>query len=210
MVVGGAGGYRLLIEDGGGGSTGVGGETRRRALFSATSTLTLAILGSSVLPVPYAFSRLGVLPGLGVMLLVALSNAVAGTLLLRAAASLDKHTFEGLAEAVGGRSWKVCVVWSGSSAVSHARCLRSMQNFAVVVGLLNGTTGLKAACTMHLLILLLQSASLPTPRPCLSPPPHSNTQPRILSAARPAAAGNGDLPGAAAVRQPHRGLLPAG
>ncbi|KAI3429787.1 hypothetical protein D9Q98_010100 [Chlorella vulgaris] len=107
MAVGGAGGYRLLIEDGGGGSTGVGGETRRRALFSATATLTLAILGSSVLPVPYAFSRLGVLPGLGVMLLVALSNAVAGTLLLRAAASLDKHTFEGLAEAVGGRSWKL-------------------------------------------------------------------------------------------------------
>ena len=63
--------------------------------------------GSSVLPLPFAFSRLGVLPGLVLMLAVALANALVGTLLLRCASSLDKHSFEGLAEAAGGPSWKV-------------------------------------------------------------------------------------------------------
>lgn len=62
---------------------------------------------SSVLPLPYAFSRLGILPGLGIMLAVAGANALAGTLLLRAAGALRMHSFEGLAEAVGGRSWRV-------------------------------------------------------------------------------------------------------
>ena len=62
---------------------------------------------SSVLPLPFVFSRLGVAPGLAVMLAVALGNALAGTLLLRAAGALDRHSYEGLAEAVGGPSWKV-------------------------------------------------------------------------------------------------------
>ena len=60
-----------------------------------------------MLPLPYAISRLGVFPGMGIMLAVAGGNALAGTLLLRAAGCLDKHSFEGLAEAVGGRSWQV-------------------------------------------------------------------------------------------------------
>lgn len=41
------------------------------------------------------------------MMAVALGNALAGTLLLRAAGALDKHSFESIAEAVGGRSWRV-------------------------------------------------------------------------------------------------------
>lgn len=95
-----------LIEDGGWGRA-PRPETPGRALASATVTLTLAILGSSVLPVPYAVSRLGVLPGLGIMLAVGLGNSLAGTLLLRAAAALDQHTYEGLAQSVGGPSWRV-------------------------------------------------------------------------------------------------------
>lgn len=62
---------------------------------------------SSVLPLPFAFSRLGVVPGLIIMMAVAVGNALAGTLLLRAASALDKHSFESIAEAVGGRSWRV-------------------------------------------------------------------------------------------------------
>ncbi|PRW60760.1 amino acid transporter [Chlorella sorokiniana] len=102
----------VLVEDGG------SDRSRRRAAtqehetalhagLSAGVTLTLAILGSSVLPLPFAFSRLGVVPGLLIMLAVALGNALAGTLLLRAAGALDKHSFESIAEAVGGRSWRV-------------------------------------------------------------------------------------------------------
>lgn len=60
-----------------------------------------------MLPLPFAFSRLGILPGLGIMLAVAAANALAGTLLLRAAGALHMHSFEGLAEAVGGRAWRV-------------------------------------------------------------------------------------------------------
>lgn len=62
---------------------------------------------STVLPLPWAFSRLGVVPGLAVTLAVALGNALAGTLLLRAAGALDCHSFEGLADRVGGRSWRL-------------------------------------------------------------------------------------------------------
>lgn len=93
-----------VIEEGGGGRRP---ESARHALASASITLTLAILGSSVLPIPYAFSRLGVLPGLAIMLVVAASNSLSGTLLLRCASSLDKGTFESLAETVGGPTWKV-------------------------------------------------------------------------------------------------------
>lgn len=60
-----------------------------------------------MLPLPFVFSRLGVVPGLGVMLAVSLGNAVAGTLLLRAAGAVGRPSYEGLAEAVGGRTWKV-------------------------------------------------------------------------------------------------------
>ena len=60
-----------------------------------------------MLPVPYAFSRLGVLPGLGVALSVALANALTGTLVLRCAGALDAHSLEGLAGAAGGPAWKV-------------------------------------------------------------------------------------------------------
>lgn len=74
-------------------------ESTKRAFWSATTTLTLGILGSSVLPVPFAFSRLGLLPGLGVAFVVALVNAYTGTLLLHAAGALHKRTYEGVCAA---------------------------------------------------------------------------------------------------------------
>ena len=74
-------------------------ESSSRAFISAVTTLTLGILGSSILPLPWAFSRTGILPGLGFSLVVAISNAYTGTLLIRAAGHLNKRTYEGV---VGG------------------------------------------------------------------------------------------------------------
>jgi len=70
-----------------------------------------------VLPLPFAFSRLGIIPGLAAMMAVALGNALAGTLLLRAAGCLDRHSFEGLAEVVGGRPWRVSGAGQGSQGL---------------------------------------------------------------------------------------------
>ena len=86
-----------------------GQETSRRLLLSATLTLTLSILGSSVLPVPFAFSRTGVLLGLVISLVVAYANSVGCSLLLRAAHKTGRSTFEGVAEAAGGPLLKVRV-----------------------------------------------------------------------------------------------------
>jgi hypothetical protein len=82
-------------------------ESKLKAFLSASVTLTLGILGSSVLPVPFAFSRLGVLAGLLVASVVSLANALTGTLLLRAAGHLGAHTFETLAYTAAGNGWKV-------------------------------------------------------------------------------------------------------
>jgi amino acid permease len=71
------------------------GESPSSAFRSAVSTLTLSILGSSVLPLPFCFSRLGVFPGLGVALIIALANAYTGIVLIRAAGHLKKRTYEG-------------------------------------------------------------------------------------------------------------------
>ncbi|KAK9867720.1 hypothetical protein WJX84_002234 [Apatococcus fuscideae] len=55
------------------------------ARLSAAATLTLSILGSSVLPIPFAFSKMGVLVGVLTMGIVASANCLTSTLLLRAA-----------------------------------------------------------------------------------------------------------------------------
>ena len=60
-----------------------------------------------MLPVPYAFSRMGVALGLLTALVVSAANAYTGTLLIRASGAANRHTFEALAQAVGGRGWRV-------------------------------------------------------------------------------------------------------
>ena len=60
-----------------------------------------------MLPVPFAFARMGVLPGVVTALVVAYANTLTSTLLLRAAAHTGCYSYEGIAEAVGGRVWKV-------------------------------------------------------------------------------------------------------
>eukprot|EP00873_Tetraselmis_striata_P026199 jgi/Tetstr1/446463/TSEL_034004.t1 len=78
-------------------------------MLSATGTLGLGCLGSSVLPTPYAFSKTGVACGLFLMLVVAYANAFTAELLLKAAAATRTDTYEACAEAVGGRRWKIWV-----------------------------------------------------------------------------------------------------
>mmetsp|Transcript_39042 Transcript_39042/g.110585 ORF Transcript_39042/g.110585 Transcript_39042/m.110585 type:complete len:247 (+) Transcript_39042:181-921(+) len=77
------------------------------AVLSATSTLGLGCLGSSVLPMPYAFSKTGVLIGVVLMVVVAYANALTARMLLSAAAATHTDTYEGCAKAVGGKPWKV-------------------------------------------------------------------------------------------------------
>ncbi|RMZ56478.1 hypothetical protein APUTEX25_001325 [Auxenochlorella protothecoides] len=81
-------------------------ESSSRAFTSALITLTLSILGSSVLPVPYAFSRTGVLLGLLTALAVSLANSLTGTLLVRAAGACGTSSYEALAETLGGPRWR--------------------------------------------------------------------------------------------------------
>ncbi|KAK9866264.1 hypothetical protein WJX84_005087 [Apatococcus fuscideae] len=77
------------------------------ARLSAAATLTLSILGSSVLPIPFAFSKMGVLVGVLTMGIVASANCLTSTLLLRAALKTGHSSYEGIAEAAGGSTWKV-------------------------------------------------------------------------------------------------------
>jgi solute carrier family 38 (sodium-coupled neutral amino acid transporter), member 11 len=62
---------------------------------------------SSVLPVPFAFSKIGVVTGLVTMAIVAYANELTSRLLTRAAAYSGKSSYEELAEWAGGRRWKV-------------------------------------------------------------------------------------------------------
>lgn len=87
-------------------------ESYRKLMCSATLTLTLSILGTSVLPVPFAFSRTGVLLGLLVALLVASANTLTGQLLLEASGRLHHDSYEGLAEAIAGRTGKLVTQFS--------------------------------------------------------------------------------------------------
>lgn len=144
------------------------GEGYYRALFSASVTLTLAILGrsehvvlvpmnlvntaaqtlhvlclyrvlpgllftqsslqnsacSSMLPVPYAFSKTGVLLGVLVMLVVAGSNCLTSLLLLKAAGKTGRNSYEGVALAVGGQKWKVHSATEGSGFAGFYEALK--------------------------------------------------------------------------------------
>ena len=60
-----------------------------------------------MLPIPFAFSRIGVFTGVLTMVVVAAGNALASVLLISAAAKTGHTSYEGVAEAVGGQFWKV-------------------------------------------------------------------------------------------------------
>lgn len=79
------------------------------AFNSAAVTLTLGILGSSVLPVPYAISRLGVFPAIAIGVAVGYANSYTGTLLIRMAHYTKTDTYESVCEAANGGSklWRI-------------------------------------------------------------------------------------------------------
>lgn len=78
---------------------------------------------STILPVPYAFSKLGVATGVLTMALVAFVNDCTCCMMIRAAAATGRTTYEELAEWVGGRKAKVrpqmamSVWWCGSATL---------------------------------------------------------------------------------------------
>lgn len=73
----------------------------------ATACLRCSPHCSSILPIPFAISKTGVLVGVLTMLLVAWANDATSCMLIRAAAATGKPTYEALAEWAGGRPWKV-------------------------------------------------------------------------------------------------------
>ncbi|KAF5827638.1 transmembrane amino acid transporter protein-domain-containing protein [Dunaliella salina] len=82
-------------------------DTKSHLLYSAVVTLSLGVLGSTVLPVPYAFSKLGVFGGCFTAALVGLANDLTCTWLVQAAAMTGRYTYEGLADFAGGPKAKV-------------------------------------------------------------------------------------------------------
>ncbi|KAG2499638.1 hypothetical protein HYH03_002577 [Edaphochlamys debaryana] len=77
------------------------------ALYSALVTLTLGVLGSTVLPVPYAFSKTGVAAGAVTMGLVAAANDATCCMMVRSAAHTGFTTYEQLAGWAGGPKARV-------------------------------------------------------------------------------------------------------
>ncbi len=65
---------------------------------------------------PYAFSKTGVLLGVLVMLVVAGSNCLTSLLLLKAAGKTGHDSYEAMALAIGGPTWKVSVTATDKNA----------------------------------------------------------------------------------------------
>lgn len=105
--------------------------TSRRAFWSAFSTFNLAIMGGSVLPMPYAMSKTGVLVGMLTMVLVALCNDYTTCLTISAAYTTGLDSFEALAYWAGGKHWKVgtgeCMAPFVCKGCMHAASQGAMQ-----------------------------------------------------------------------------------
>lgn len=85
--------------------------TVKQAFWSAFTTFNLTVMGNSVLPMPYAFSKTGAVVGLATMLLVALCNDLTTLLMIAAVYETGHDSYESLAQWAGGRSWKVSNTW---------------------------------------------------------------------------------------------------
>lgn len=77
-----------------------------RTFLAATATLTLASMGSAILPLAAAFADTGIIAGLLVMLIVAVCNAFTSKLLLRQSYLSSSPDYETLAFNIAGPLWK--------------------------------------------------------------------------------------------------------
>lgn len=66
---------------------------------------------STVLPIPYAMSKIGLLVGLLTMAVVAAVNDATCCMLIRASAATGHYSYESLAEWAGGKRAKVRAIW---------------------------------------------------------------------------------------------------
>ena len=87
-----------------------------------------------MLPVPFAFSRMGVLLGIVTMAIVAYSNSLTSVLLLRAAGLTGHDSYEGVAYAIGGRVWKVSPL--SSLFISSFTLLPCLPSFLLLLSFL--------------------------------------------------------------------------
>ncbi len=94
-------------------------------------TFWLSVPCSSVLPLPFAFSRTGILLGITTMLVVGYCNAHTCALLLRAAGRTGHDSYEGVAEAIGGKPWKV---FGEERSMNRPACMRQRARFTWLEG----------------------------------------------------------------------------
>lgn len=87
--------------------------TGKQAFWSAFTTFNLTVMGNSVLPMPYAFSKTGAIIGFATMLLVALCNDFTTLLMISAVYETGHDSYESLALWAGGKVWKVSWRCSG-------------------------------------------------------------------------------------------------
>lgn len=78
-------------------------DTRLRAFYSAVVTLSLGVLGSTVLPVPFAISKTGIAVGVITMTVVAYANDLTSCMLIEAAAATGALYYA--AQVIGNCFW---------------------------------------------------------------------------------------------------------
>ena len=96
----------------GGGGRGEGTRrSRGRVFMGAASNLSLAVVGSTVLPIGQTFAITGVVPGVLIGLAVMLANAYTSVILLRVGRHMraQKPELGALAFAFGGAQWRLVV-----------------------------------------------------------------------------------------------------
>ena len=75
-------------------------------IYSIVATLAIGVLGSTILPIPFAFAQTGIMAGTLTMLLVATVNLISCHMLIDACHTTGLFTYEELAEWTAGKRFK--------------------------------------------------------------------------------------------------------
>jgi sodium-coupled neutral amino acid transporter 11 len=86
--------------------------SKHESMFSIVATLAIGILGSTVLPIPYAFARTGLFAGSLTMLVVAFVNYASCFMLIDACHATNIFTFEELSQWAMGTRFKTFTSFS--------------------------------------------------------------------------------------------------